>query len=79
MSSKSGFWKSVVSVGKKALSHVNLSFDGADCSFHIDIAPIVNRAVIGSSQDAVSGRLPARIAVSENASAAQPISVDPEQ
>ena len=70
MSSNSGFWKSLVTIGKTALSHVNLSFDGANHTFHIDIAPIAPQAPIGSSQDAFLARLPAQIAAPEAVSAA---------
>lgn len=78
MSSKSGFWKSIVSVGKNALSHVNLSFDGANRTFHIDIAPIAPQALIGATQDAVPARLPAQVATPEAVPATQaaPVSTD---
>ena len=78
MSSKSGFWKSIVSVGKNALSHVNLSFDGANRTFHIDIAPIAPQALIGAAQDAVPARLPAQVAAPEVVPATQaaPVSAD---
>lgn len=78
MSSKSGFWKSIVSVGKNALSHVNLSFDGANRTFHIDIAPIAPQALIGAVQDAVPARLPAQVTAPEAvpAAPATPASTD---
>ena len=79
MSSKSGFWKSLVSVGKTALSHVNLSFDGANRTFHIDIAPIAPQVLIGSTQDAVPARLPAQVAAPEAAPAAPVTPADANQ
>ena len=79
MSSKSGFWKSLVSVGKSALSHVNLSLDGANRTFHIDIVPIAPQVLIGSAQNAVPARLPAQVAAPEAAPAALAIPADANQ
>ena len=72
MSSKSGFLKSLFSLGKAALSHVNFSFDGASHSFHIDIVPI-------APQDAVPARLPMQVAVPETTPAVQTASADADQ
>ena len=63
MSSKSNFWKSLAAVGKTALSHVNLSFDGANRTFHIDIVPIATQPLIATPQDATPVMLPTEVNV----------------
>lgn len=79
MSSKPSFWKSLISVGKTALSHVNLSFDGANRTFHIDIAPITPQLMIGTPQDAVPARLPTQVTVPEAEPVAQVPPADADQ
>lgn len=39
MSKKGLFWQNITSVGKNILAHVNINYDGARGSLHIDIIP----------------------------------------
>lgn len=79
MSSKSNFWKSLAAAGKTALSHVNLSFDGANRTFHIDIAPIAPQTLIAPPQNATPVIPPTEVNIPVAASTAQATPADADQ
>lgn len=46
MSKNQNFWQSVATIGKNILAHVNISYDGAKGSLHIDIIPTEPQTVV---------------------------------
>lgn len=46
MSKNQNFWQSVATIGKNILAHVNISYDGAKGSLHIDIIPAEQQAIV---------------------------------
>ena len=47
---KQNFWQTFASIGKSILAHVNLNYDGATGTIHIDIIPADPREVIVEEQ-----------------------------
>ena len=60
MSNKADIWNSLITIGKKVLSHINLSFDGAKHTLHIDIIPIMPQPLIEAPQNTVPAELSAQ-------------------
>ena len=50
-----GFWRGLADFGRNILAHVNISYDGAKGSLHIDIVPTETQALDNESSHMIEG------------------------